>query len=181
VTESRANIDGLILPGHVCTITGLKPYEGFPVAQVVSGFEPVDILYGLYLLLKQIVSGEHKVENAYPRVVKYEGNVKAQQLMQRTFDVVDLEWRGFPVIPKSGYAIKAEFDQFDAKSKYGLDFASKEIKTGCICNLVLQGLKIPTDCQLYGTVCEPRSAVGPCMVSREGSCNIWYTHRYIEE
>ena len=181
VTESRASIDGLILPGHVCTITGLKPYEGFPVAQVVSGFEPVDILYGLYLLLKQIVSGEHKVENAYPRVVKYEGNVKAQKLMQRTFDVVDLEWRGFPVIPQSGYAIKAEFDQFDAKNKYELDFASKEIKTGCICNLVLQGLKIPTDCQLYGTVCEPRSAVGPCMVSREGSCNIWYTHRYIEE
>jgi len=137
-------------------------------------------LYGLYLLLKQIVSGEHKVENAYPRVVKYEGNVKAQRLMQRTFDVVDLEWRGFPVIPESGYAIKSEFDQFDAKKKYDLDFASKEIKSGCICNLVLQGLKIPTDCKLYGTVCEPQSAVGPCMVSREGSCNIWYTHRYIE-
>jgi len=130
VTESRANIDGLILPGHVCTITGLKPYEGFPVPQVVSGFEPVDILYGLYLLLKQIISGEHKVENAYPRVVKYEGNVKAQKLMQRTFDVIDVEWRGFPVIPESGYAIKAEFDQFDAKNKYELDFTSKEIKTG---------------------------------------------------
>jgi len=85
-----------LLPGHVCTIIGLRPFEEFPIPQVVAGFEPNDVLYGLYLIAKQIVNGEHKVENAYPRVVHYEGNVKAQELMQRTFDVVDVEWRGFP-------------------------------------------------------------------------------------
>jgi hydrogenase expression/formation protein HypD len=117
------------------------------------------------------------VENAYPRVVHYEGNVKAQLLMQRTFDVVDLEWRGFPVIPQSGYAIKPDFNMHDAQLRYSLDFTSKEVKTGCICNLVLQGLKVPTDCNLFATVCVPYKAVGPCMVSGEGACNIWYKSR----
>jgi hydrogenase expression/formation protein HypD len=174
VGESGAQIDGFLLPGHVSTIIGLRPFEEFAVPQVVAGFEPNDILYGFYLIARQIVNGEHKVENAYPRVVRYEGNVKAQSLMQRTFDVVDLEWRGFPVIPQSGYAIKRDFARHDAKLRYSLDFTSKEVKTGCICNLVLQGLKVPTDCKLFATVCVPYKAVGPCMVSGEGACNIWY-------
>ena len=177
VHESGAKIDGFLLPGHVCTIIGLRPFEEFPVPQVVAGFEPNDVLYGLYLITKQIVNGEHKVENAYPRVVHYEGNVKAQELMQRTFDVVDVEWRGFPVISQSGYAIKREFESCDARLRHNLDFTSKEVKTGCICNLVLQGLRVPTDCKLFAKVCVPHKAVGPCMVSGEGSCNVWYKNR----
>ncbi|MGZ4903344.1 MAG: hydrogenase formation protein HypD [Halobacteriota archaeon] len=177
VKESGAHIDGFLLPGHVSTIIGLKPFERFPVPQVVAGFEPNDILYGFYLIAKQIVNGEHKVENAYPRVVQPEGNVKAQGLMRRTFDVVDLEWRGFPVIPESGYAIKHVFEEHDAQKKYDLTFTSKEVKTGCICNLVLQGLKVPTDCTLFARACTPYKAVGPCMVSGEGACNIWYKNQ----
>lgn len=174
VKESGAHIDGFLLPGHVSTIIGLKPFERFPVPQVVAGFEPNDILYGFYLIAKQIVDGEHVVENAYPRVVQPEGNVKAQDLMRRTFDVVDLEWRGFPVIPRSGYAIKRTFEAHDARKKYDLTFTSTELKTGCICNLVLQGLKVPTDCALFARACTPYKAVGPCMVSGEGACNIWF-------
>ena len=174
VSESGAQIDGFLLPGHVSTIIGLKPFEQFPVPQVVAGFEPNDILYGFYLIAKQIVNGEHEVQNAYRRVVRPEGNIRAQELMKRTFDVVDLEWRGFPVIPGSGYAIKEAFQSYDAQKKYDLNFASKEIKTGCICNLVLQGLKVPTDCGLFAKACTPYKAVGPCMVSGEGACNIWY-------
>jgi hydrogenase expression/formation protein HypD len=155
----------------------LRPFEEFPVPQVVAGFEPNDVLYGLYLIVKQIANGEHKVENAYPRVVHYEGNVKAQALMRRTFDVVDLEWRGFPVIPQSGYAIKHAFASYDAQLRYSLDFTSRQVKTGCICNLVLQGLRVPTDCKLFAKVCAPHKAVGPCMVSGEGACNIWYKNR----
>jgi hydrogenase expression/formation protein HypD len=177
VSASKAQIDGFLLPGHVCTIIGLRPFEEFPVPQVVAGFEPNDVLYGLYLIVKQIANGEHKVENAYPRVVHYEGNVKAQALMRRTFDVVDLEWRGFPIIPDSGYAIKHEFELHDAQRRYSLDFTSREVKTGCICNLVLQGLKAPTDCRLFAKVCVPHKAVGPCMVSAEGACNIWFKNR----
>jgi hydrogenase expression/formation protein HypD len=174
VGESGAQIDGFLLPGHVSTILGLRPFEEFAIPQVVAGFEPNDILYGFYLIVRQIMNGERKVENAYPRVVRYEGNVKAQSLMQRTFDVVDLEWRGFPIIPQSGYAIKRDFESHDAQLRYSLDFSSKEVKTGCICNLVLQGLKVPTDCKLFATVCVPYKAVGPCMVSGEGACRIWY-------
>jgi len=177
VSESKAQIDGFLLPGHVCTIIGLRPFEEFPVPQVVAGFEPNDVLYGLYLIVKQIVKGEHKVENAYPRVVHYEGNVKAQALMRRTFDVVDLEWRGFPVISDSGYAIKHDFELHDAQRRYSLDFTSRAVKTGCICNLILQGLKAPTDCRLFAKVCAPHKAVGPCMVSAEGACNIWYKNQ----
>lgn len=177
VTESGAHIDGFLLPGHVCTIIGLHPFEGFPVPQVVAGFEPNDVLYGFYLITKQIAHGEHKVENAYTRVVHYEGNVKAQALMRRTFDVADVEWRGFPIISQSGYAIKPEFESHDARLKYDLDFTSKQVKTGCICNLVLQGLKMPTDCKLFAKVCVPHKAVGPCMVSGEGACNVWYKNR----
>ena len=177
VSESGAQIDGFLLPGHVCTIIGLRPFEEFSVPQVVAGFEPNDVLYGLYLIVKQIANGENKVENAYPRVVHYEGNVKAQALMRRTFDVVDLEWRGFPVIPQSGYAIKHAFASYDAQLRYSLDFTSRQVKTGCICNLVLQGLRVPTDCKLFAKVCAPHKAVGPCMVSGEGACNIWYKNR----
>jgi len=97
--------------------------------------------------------------------------------MRRTFDVVDLEWRGFPVIPQSGYAIKHAFASYDAQLRYSLDFTSREVKTGCICNLVLQGLRVPTDCKLFAKVCAPHKAVGPCMVSGEGACNIWYKNR----
>lgn len=177
VTESKAHIDGFLLPGHVSAIIGLKPFERFPVPQVVAGFEPNDILYGFYLIAKQIIDGEHKVENAYPRVVQPEGNIKAQDLMRRTFDVVDREWRGFPVIPQSGYAIKQAFEKHDAQKTYGLSFTSKEVNTGCICSLVLQGLKVPTDCALFARTCTPYKAVGPCMVSGEGACNIWFKNQ----
>ncbi len=177
VRLSGAHIDGFLLPGHVSTIIGLKPFERFPVPQVVAGFEPNDILYGFYLIAKQIVNGEHRVENAYSRVVQPEGNTKAQDLMRRTFDVVDREWRGFPVIPQSGYAIKHAFEKHDAQKTYGLNFTSKEVRTGCICNLVLQGLKVPTDCGLFARTCTPYKAVGPCMVSGEGACNIWFKNQ----
>jgi len=172
--QGEAKLDGLLLPGHVSTIIGVKPYEVFPVPQVVAGFEPLDVLYGLYMLVKQIVEGRAVVENAYPRAVRYDGNVKALKTMNDVFDPVDAVWRGFPVIPKSGLMLKDEYQQYDAVKKYGIKMKEGKPAKGCRCDELLRGLATPTDCPLFGRKCLPTNPIGPCMVSREGMCKIWF-------
>ena len=176
MSQGEASLDGFILPGHVCAVMGYHEYEQFNVPQVVAGFEPEDILLGLLMIAEQIENGEARVDNAYPRVVTREGNVKAQRLMKEVFEPADVEWRGFPVIPDSGLKLKKEFEQYNAQKKFDLTFEKVTKKAGCICDKVLRGIADPTDCKLFGKLCTPRVPVGPCMVSHEGACKIWYQY-----
>ena len=174
--QGEAELNGFILPGHVCAVMGYKEYEQFPVPQVVAGFEAEDLLLGLYMLVRQINEGRAVVENAYPRAVTKEGNKKAQTLMNEVFKPCDIEWRGFPIIPDSGLVLKPIFDEYDALKKYEIEIPHIEKRSACICDQLLRGLAEPTECPLFGTACTPRSPVGPCMVSHEGACRIW--HQY---
>ncbi|MFA5347929.1 MAG: hydrogenase formation protein HypD [Methanoregula sp.] len=175
--QGEAKLDGFMLPGHVCTVMGYEEYEQFPVPQVVAGFEPEDILLGLLMLVRQVREGTHRVDNAYPRAVSREGNLKAKKVMYEVFEPFDVEWRGFPVIPGSGLRLKKEFEHYDAQKKFGIVFRHITKHSACICDKVLRGIAQPSDCRLFAKICSPRSPVGPCMVSHEGACRIWHMYR----
>jgi hydrogenase expression/formation protein HypD len=175
--QGEAKLEGFMLPGHVCTVMGYTEYEQFPVPQVVAGFEPEDILLGLLMLVEQVREGIHRIDNAYPRAVCREGNIKAKQVMFDVFEPADVEWRGFPVIPQSGLRLKPEFSCYDAQKKFGLTFKHVSKHSACICDKVLRGISQPSDCKLFDRGCSPRTPVGPCMVSHEGACKIWHTYR----
>jgi len=179
-------IDGLIQPGHVSTIIGTKPYEfiskDYKVPQVVAGFEPLDLLMGVWMLVEQIQHGTATVNNEYIRAVNEDGNVKAKKAIDEVFEPVNKKWRGFPVISQSGLDLRKQFKIYDARKKYDNeleDLKNKEFKepNGCKCGELLRGLLSPKDCPLFGTRCRPDSPVGPCMVSIEGSCNIEYRYK----
>ncbi|MCK4269990.1 MAG: hydrogenase formation protein HypD [Methanogenium sp.] len=177
--QGEAKLDGFLLPGHVCVVTGYKEYEQFPVPQVVGGFEPEEILLGLYMLVKQANEGRHEVENAYPRAVLREGNQKAMEMLYKVFETCDVEWRGFPVIPDSGLALKNKYKQYDALKKFDVEIKHVEKHSACICDRVLRGIADPSDCKLFFKACTPNNPIGPCMVSHEGACKIWavYNHK----
>jgi hydrogenase expression/formation protein HypD len=177
LAQGEAKLDGFMLPGHVCTVMGYHEYEQFPVSQVVAGFTPDDILLGLLMLVTQIREGIHRLDNAYPRAVTCEGNIRAQEIMHQVFFPVDVEWRGFPVIPGSGLRLRPEFERYDAQKKFGITFRHVEKHSACICDQVLRGIAKPTDCRMFGKVCTPRNPVGPCMVSHEGACKIWHLYQ----
>ncbi|HOI13549.1 MAG TPA: hydrogenase formation protein HypD, partial [Methanoculleus sp.] len=126
--------------------------------------------------VQQVRAGVHRVENAYPRVVTREGNVKAKRLMYEVFEPYDVEWRGFPVIPASGLRLKPEFEGCDAQKKFDIAIRHVDKHSACICDKVLRGVARPSDCKLFGKVCTPRTPVGPCMVSHEGACKIWHLY-----
>lgn len=175
--QGEAHLQGFMLPGHVCTVTGYQDYEQFPVPQVVAGFEAEDILLGLLMLVQQVRAGAHRIDNAYPRAVCREGNPKAKVLMYQVFETADVEWRGFPVIPASGLRLKKEFEHYDAQKKFEIEFKKVSKHTACICDKVLRGIAQPSECRLFDRVCTPRTPVGPCMVSHEGACKIWHTYK----
>jgi hydrogenase expression/formation protein HypD len=177
-------IDGFIDPGHVSAIIGAGPYEflsrDYHIPQVIAGFEPLDLLVAVYMLAMQIRRGEAKVENEYTRVVKPEGNEKAKKIMETVFEPCDVGWRGFPVIPGSGLTLKDEFAAYDARKRYEDDLSTlsgdyKEPE-GCRCGEILRGIVDPDECPLFGTGCTPQHPIGPCMVSREGCCNIMFRY-----
>ena len=175
------HIDGFIAPGHVSAIIGMKPYEMFPRAYhmptVVAGFEPLDVLFAVSMLLQQIGTKEAKLENEYNRVVAWEGNVKAQKLIQQVFDVVDGNWRGLGKVPDSALALKKEYSEYDARSKYDVKVEqSRELLPGCLCHLVMIGKIKPPECSLFMKQCTPQTPKGACMVGMEGTCRIWATH-----
>jgi hydrogenase expression/formation protein HypD len=178
-------IDGFIEPGHVSTIIGVKPYEfiskNYHIPQVITGFEPVDLLMGVWMLVRQIQQGKAEVENEYTRAVKPEGNKKAQQIMKQVFESMDIKWRGFPMIPQSGLMLRKKYAQYDARKKYEEELSvltEKEFTepVGCLCGDVLRGLISSKECPLFGRQCTPDNPVGPCMVSSEGNCNIQYRY-----
>jgi hydrogenase expression/formation protein HypD len=180
----EVRIDGLIEPGHVSTIIGVEPYRGISekwhIPQVVAGFEPLDVLVAVYMLVRQVVEGRTEVENEYTRVVRPEGNPRAVALLKRVFTPVDKAWRGLPVIKKSALELNEEFQLQNARLRFSevlsdLPGIQDELK-GCRCGEVLRGLIASEECPAFGTACSPRSPMGPCMVSREGSCNISYRY-----
>ena len=180
LSEGDTKIQGFIDPGHVSAIIGVAPYralsEKYGIPQVVAGFEPVDVLYGVFMLLEMIGQKEHGVRNEYTRVVKEEGNAKAVAILEKVFTPCDVKWRGFPVIPGSGLAIRDEYAGHDARKKFPLDVKESPEPRGCICGKILKGIAYPASCPLFGKRCTPESPVGPCMVSGEGSCHIAYKY-----
>jgi len=176
------HIDGFIAPGHVSTIIGMKPYEMFPRAYrmptVVAGFEPLDVLFAVSMLLQQIRKKEAKLENEYSRVVAWDGNVKAQRLIEKAFDIVDGNWRGLGRVPASALALKKEFSEYDGRSKYNVKVVgARDLLPGCLCHLVMIGKIKPPECNLYMKQCTPQTPKGACMVSMEGTCRIWAKHK----
>ncbi len=181
INSGQTNVNALIEPGHVCTIIGTKPFDYFStdynIPQAVAGFNPLDILMSVYMILRQIHNDTPKIENEYARAVKEEGNEIAQDMMKQVFDVKNREWRGFPQIPNSVLELKPEFDEFNAREKYDIEVKEvKEAPKGCICGPILRGMATPQDCKLFGKECNPLHPIGACMVSKEGTCNI--AHRF---
>ena len=184
INMGEFHIDGLIEPGHVAVITGTKIFDEFSVKynipQVVTGFEPLDLLMATYMLVKQIKEGRADVENEYKRLVKPEGNVKAFNLVNEVFKPVDRAWRGFPMIPLSAYDLREKYDDHNARKIYE-DLLSKRAPVkeeigGCRCGEMLRGIIDPEQCPAFGKACNPRYPMGPCMVSREGGCNIAFRY-----
>lgn len=178
--DKEIKIDGFICPGHVSVIIGSNSYKFIPekynVPCVISGFEPVDILYSIFLILKNIVEGKADVINEYKRAVNENGNLKAREVMYDVFEICDSEWRGMGIVEKSGLKLKSKYEDFDAERKFDIKIKKEKEKKGCICGEILKGKKIPFDCPLFEKVCNPENPVGPCMVSSEGTCSAYYKY-----
>ena len=180
ISDPATAIDGFILPGHVSIILGAEPYRFIPEqhkrACVITGFEPYDIILGLFMLTGQIESGRFSVEIQYTRSVSPGGNERARSLMFEVFSPADTDWRGFGPIPKSGLALREEYRNFDAASLYPVETEPSPEPAGCSCGEVLRGVFSPRDCPLFATMCTPENPVGPCMVSSEGTCAAFYRY-----
>jgi len=173
-------IDGFILPGHVSVIIGPEAYalltepEGRP--GVITGFEGLDMLLGMLMLLRQILKGDHRVENAYPRAVKPGGNPRARAVAERLLEPRDETWRGLGVIPGSGLGLRPDFADADAEKSLELPPAKDSEPPGCLCARVVSGMATPLQCALFGKRCTPDDPVGPCMVSSEGTCAAYFRY-----
>jgi hydrogenase expression/formation protein HypD len=174
-------LNGFIAPGHVSTIIGMKAYTKYPkkygMPTVISGFEPIDVLMSIYMILKQIKEDNPKLENEYSRAVTYEGNIRAQKTINDTFDVVDGAWRGLGVIQASTLQLKEAYSSKDTRHLYNIDVGEgQDIHPGCSCHLVIIGKITPDGCPLFMKACTPERPKGACMVSSEGTCSIWARH-----
>jgi hydrogenase expression/formation protein HypD len=180
LVDEGIKINGYIAPGHVTTITGISIYrdvvEKYRLGCVVSGFEPVDLLEAIYMLVRQHEDNDQKVEIQYKRAVKPEGNLKAIELTNMVFELRDDWWRGLGVLPKSGLKIRAKYAAFDAERVLEVTVEPTKEEKGCICGEILKGLKSPKDCKLFAKGCTPQNPVGPCMVSNEGACHAFYRY-----
>jgi len=178
VKDSEIGIDGFIAPGHVSAIVGANAWKAFPdkyeIPVVVAGFEPENLLLGLLELLRQINDGRPYIGNVYKHVVRPEGNITAQRLINKYFMVSDADWRAIGNIPQSGLELRDEYSETDAKKAFGLKEIKESKIPGCICDKVVLGKAYPSDCNLFKKVCNPEKPKGPCMVSLEGACNIWF-------
>jgi len=181
LASPQNRVQGFIAPGHVCTVMGYSEYEDlvrdFHLPMVVGGFEPVDLLEAILMLVKQLEEGRVAVENQYARSVTAQGNLPAQQIMKEVFEVADQKWRGIGVIPRSGLRLRPEYAAHDANLLFDLQVISAEEPAECISALVLQGLKKPTDCSAFAVRCTPENPLGAPMVSAEGACAAYYRYR----
>jgi len=181
ISQSQLKIDGFISPGHVSTIIGLKPFkifsDAYKVPNVIAGFQPNDVLLGILMLLKQVKEKKFETLNEYSRVVKTEGNVTAQKIIDTVFESVSSPWRGIGRVLDGGLKIKQEYENFDADKKFNISIKkSKDIPAGCSCHLIMVGKLYPYQCKLFRKECTPLHPVGPCMVSMEGTCSIYYKY-----
>lgn len=174
-------IDGFIGPAHVSTIIGSRPYEFFaeeyrkPV--VIAGFEPLDVMQAILMLIRQVNTGRAEVENEFTRAVTREGNIKAQEIVARVFELrSSFEWRGLGTVPYSALKIREEFALYDAEKRFPIKYENVPDNKACECGAILRGIKEPRDCKIFGTVCTPENPVGSCMVSSEGGCAAYYTY-----
>jgi len=187
ILQSPSNrVQGFLGPGHVCTIMGYREYEPiserFRVPIVITGFEPLDILEGILMTVRQLELGKWKVENQYPRVVKREGNLIAQDLVNKVFEVGDRKWRGVGSIPKSGYKLRYELRDHDAERIFEVDEIDTQEPAVCISGLVLRGIRKPHDCPAFGEQCTPEHPLGATMVSAEGACAAYYAYgRHLQQ
>jgi hydrogenase expression/formation protein HypD len=178
--SSDVQVDGFILPGHVSTIIGRKPYdfvaEQYHKPSVITGFDAAEIVEGILMIARQIAQKRSEVEIQYRTVVRDEGNPRAMALLDTYFEPADAHWRGIGVIPQSGLQLKDQYGIFDANRKFSPPLSTAAEPDLCSCGDILRGVKIPTECALFGTGCTPDAPVGPCMVSTEGSCAAYYKY-----
>jgi hydrogenase expression/formation protein HypD len=178
--SGEVKLDGLICPGHVSAIIGSHPWEfiarDYGIPCVVSGFEPLDILQCVDMLVEQVENGKSKVEIAYRRGVRPEGNQQALRLMEQVFEPSPAWWRGIGEVADSGLKLRRKYQRFDAEVAFDIEPGPTSEPSGCICGDILRGVKTPADCRLFGKACTPEYPVGPCMVSAEGSCSAYYLY-----
>ncbi|MCF8150674.1 MAG: hydrogenase formation protein HypD [Burkholderiaceae bacterium] len=174
-------LDGFIGPAHVSTVIGSRPYEFFaeeyrkPV--VIAGFEPLDVMQAILMLVRQVNQGRAEVENEFSRAVSRDGNLKAQDRVAEVFELRrEFEWRGLSVVPYSALKIRKQYAAFDAERRFEIDYRSVPDHKACDCGAILRGVKKPQDCKLFGTVCTPENPIGSCMVSSEGACAAHYSY-----
>lgn len=184
ILKEGADLNGFICPGHVAAITGSDVFSFIPrkynIGCVITGFEPVDILQAIYMLVNQVNSGSPDTEIQYTRAVTKNGNTVAQQHMNDVFMLCDDNWRGFGTIASSGMRLRKEYEQFDAEKLIPVNVQNQDENVLCICGEILRGLKTPPECRLFAGACVPETPVGACMVSDEGACNTFYKYRLNE-
>jgi hydrogenase expression/formation protein HypD len=181
ISQSQIKIDGFISPGHVSTIIGLNPFklfsDAYKVPNVIAGFEPNDVLLAILMLLKQIRANKFETLNEYSRVVKPDGNKIAQEIINDIFDCVASPWRGIGRVYEGGLIIRDEYEEFNADKKFDIKIKkAQDIPPGCSCHLIMVGKLYPYQCNLFRKECTPLNPIGPCMVSQEGTCSIYYKY-----
>ena len=178
--SKKVRIDGFILPGHVSVIIGMGPYQKiakrYKKPSVITGFEEIDIAKGIKRLIKMIKKGTYNTKIEYKRAVKKEGNPRARRTVFTVFTPCDAQWRGLGVIKRSGLTLRREFAKFSGEREFKINIPKVAKAPGCLCGEVLQGIKSPRDCRLFGKSCTPQNPVGPCMVSSEGTCAAYYRY-----
>lgn len=178
IDDEESKIDGFLAAGHVCTIMGNSEYhplsKTYEVPIVVTGFEPLDVLQGILMVVRQLEANKAQVENQYARIVKEEGNPEAQKMIHQIFEIKNQMWRGIGEIPDSGYQVRPEYADFDAKRKFQIEIPEAPENPDCISGQIMKGLKKPFECSQFGKKCKPTNPLGAPMVSSEGACAAYY-------
>jgi hydrogenase expression/formation protein HypD len=178
IDDEESKIDGFLAAGHVCTIMGNAAYyplsATYKVPIVVTGFEPLDVLQGILMVIRQLEKSHAEVENQYSRIVKEEGNIEAQKVIAEVFEVQDQMWRGIGEIPESGFGVREKYAEFDATKKYNVTIEKVQENPECISGQIMKGIKKPYECQHFGKKCKPTNPLGAPMVSSEGACAAYY-------
>jgi hydrogenase expression/formation protein HypD len=184
LSSSNNRVQGFLAAGHVCAVMGYEEYidlaDEFKIPIVVTGFEPLDLLNGILLTIRQLERGSYKVENAYPRAITKEGNRTAQQVIHRVFMECDRNWRGIGKIPMSGWKLRSEYSFYDAENRFAVATIQSNESPICVAGEILQGIKKPFQCNAFATLCTPENPLGATMVSSEGACAAYYRYRLRE-
>ena len=181
LSDPESKVDGFLTAGHVCAITGNRAYHRltarYKIPMVVTGFEPVDLLYGIYRCVSQLEAGSYEVENAYKRAVPEQGTATACQLMDEMLEPCDQDWRGIGIIPSSGLQLRSEYKRYSSRMRFQLCPEENQIASECIAGLIMRGLRHPSDCPHFGKACHPTHPLGAPMVSSEGVCAAYYRYK----